>query len=66
MGSGAAPLDQKGVRRMLLYFAVIAVAGVLSLSLNVALGLILLVVAEVFFVIAYRRFSRSRGPGPSR
>lgn len=40
-------------------FAALAVVGVLTLALSRALGLIVLVVAEVFFVFAYRRFSKS-------
>ncbi len=43
---------------MLSIFAVLAVVGVITLAVNVAVGLIVLVIAEVFFVIAYRRFSR--------
>jgi hypothetical protein len=43
---------------MLTLFAVVAIIGVFTLAFSVALGLILLVVAEVFFAIAYRRFSR--------
>ncbi len=54
--------DQGSVRRMLAIFAVLAILGVITLSLNVALGLVVLVVAEVFFVIAYRRFSRLPKP----
>lgn len=43
---------------MLTVFAVLAVAGVAMLAVSRVLGLLLLVVAEVFFVIAYRRFSK--------
>lgn len=65
MGSSApskpsAP-DRRGVRRMLMLFGALAIVGVLMLALSVVLGLFLLVVAEVFFAIAYRRFSRSSG-----
>jgi len=66
MSSSAPPpqpsLDQKGVRRMLMIFAALAVVGVLALAFSRALGLIFLVVAEVFFVVAYRRFSKSSKP----
>lgn len=62
MGSGTPapqrPFDRKGVRRMLTIFAVLAVAGVLTFAFSRVLGLVLLVVAEVFFAIAYRRFSK--------
>lgn len=61
MGSATPPslVDQKGVRRMLIIFAALAIIGVLTLAFSVALGLVVLVVAEVFFVVAYRRFSKS-------
>jgi hypothetical protein len=54
--------DRRSVRRMLTFFAIIAIAGVLMLAISVAIGLVLLVVAEVFFAIAYRRFSRRTPP----
>lgn len=61
MGSAApaqtASPDRAAVKRMLAIFAVLAIAGVLMLAVSVALGLVLLVVAEAFFVVAYRRFS---------
>jgi len=47
---------------MLMIFAALAVVGVLALAFSRALGLIFLVVAEVFFVVAYRRFSKSSKP----
>ena len=47
---------------MLTFFAVLAIAGVLMLAISVAIGLALLVVAEVFFAVAYRRFSRRPSP----
>ncbi len=47
---------------MLTFFAVLAIAGVLMLAISVVIGLMLLVVAEVFFAIAYRRFSRRAAP----
>ncbi|HEV2389297.1 MAG TPA: hypothetical protein VGS04_01095 [Nitrososphaerales archaeon] len=61
MGSATPPssVDQKGVRRMLVLFAALAILGVVTLAFSVALGLVVLVVAEVFFVVAYRRFSKS-------
>ena len=66
MGSAAPPpqrsLDQKGVRRMLMIFAALAVVGVLTLAFSRAIGLVVLVVAEVFFVVAYRRFSKTSKP----
>jgi hypothetical protein len=62
--SSQASLARKDVRRMLTIFAVLAVAGVLMFAVSRILGLLLLVVAEVFFVIAYRRFSKiSKGEG---
>lgn len=49
---------------MLTVFAVLAVAGVLLFAFSRILGLLILVAAEVFFVIAYRRFSKiSKGEG---
>lgn len=50
--------DRKGVRRNLTLFGAIAILGVLALAFSVVLGLALLVVAEVFFVLAYRSFSK--------
>jgi hypothetical protein len=62
MGSQAPPgrssPDRRGVRRMLTVFAAIAIVGVLMLAVSVAIGLALLVVAEIFFAVAYRRFSK--------
>jgi hypothetical protein len=61
MGSASpstSSLGRKDVRRMLTIFAVLAVAGVLTFAVSRVLGILLLVVAEVFFVIAYRRFSK--------
>ncbi|MDG6915567.1 MAG: hypothetical protein JRN23_02050 [Nitrososphaerota archaeon] len=56
--------DRTGVKRMLVIFAILAVAGVLMFLVSAVLGLAILVVAEVFFAIAYRRFSRlSKPPG---
>lgn len=57
-----APTDKKGVRRMLVFFALLAILGVFMLAFSVVIGLGLLVVAEVFFVVAYRRFSRAQKP----
>jgi len=54
--------DRRSVRRMLTFFAVLAIAGVLMLAISVAIGLVLLVVAEIFFAVAYRRFSRRPPP----
>ncbi|MGH9920885.1 MAG: hypothetical protein ACRD6W_18710 [Nitrososphaerales archaeon] len=66
MGSAAPPpppsLNQKGVRRMLIIFAALAVIGIVTLAFSRALGLVLLIVAEGFFVVAYRRFSKVSKP----
>lgn len=43
-------------------FAALAVIGVLTLALSRAIGLIVLVAAEVFFVVAYRKFSKRSKP----
>jgi len=63
MGSAAPPSspppDRKSVRRMLVLFAVVAIIGVFMLAFSVVLGIILLLVAEAFFAVAYRRFSKS-------
>jgi membrane protein implicated in regulation of membrane protease activity len=48
----------RGVRRMLALFGALAIAGVILLAFSVVLGLVVLVVAEVFFMLAYRRFSQ--------
>jgi 4-hydroxybenzoate polyprenyltransferase len=56
--------DKRSVRRMLTFFAILAIAGVLMLAISVAIGLVLLVVAEVFFAVAYRRFSRRTPSAP--
>jgi hypothetical protein len=58
MGSEAPPPDRRGVRNLLVAFAVLGVVGVLVLLVSVVLGLVLLIVAELFFAIAFRRFSR--------
>jgi hypothetical protein len=50
--------DRKGVRKMLILFAVLGVVGVFLLAVSVVLGLVVLVVAEAFFVMAYRTFAR--------
>jgi hypothetical protein len=47
---------------MLMIFAALAVVGVLTLAFSRVLGLVVLVVAEVFFVFAYRRFSKISRP----
>jgi 4-hydroxybenzoate polyprenyltransferase len=56
--SPASSPDRKGVRKMLILFAVLGVVGVFLLAVSVLLGIIVLVVAEVFFVMAYRSFSK--------
>jgi len=48
-----------GVKRMLTLFAAVAVVGILTMAFSVVIGLVLLVVAEVFFAIAYRRFAKA-------
>jgi len=50
--------DRKGVRKMLILFAVLGAAGVFLLAVSVVLGLIVLVVAQAFFLMAYRAFAR--------
>lgn len=50
--------DRKEVKRMLTIFAVLAAAGVLSFVVSAVLGLAILLVAEVFFALAYRRFTK--------
>jgi hypothetical protein len=50
--------DRRGAKKMLTLFAAVAIVGVLMLAFSVVIGLVLLVIAEVFFAIAYRRFSR--------
>jgi heme A synthase len=61
MGSAAPPTppDRRSVRRMLTLFAVVAIVGVVTLAFSVPLGLFLLIIAEIFFAVAYRRFSKS-------
>lgn len=63
MGSAATPTppppDRSSVKRMLTLFAVVAIVGVLTLAFSVPLGLFLLIIAEIFFAVAYRRFSKS-------
>ena len=60
---GPAP-DQKDIRRMLVLFAVLGIVGVFLLAVSVVVGLVVLVVAEVFFFRAYRRFAgRGRSAG---
>jgi hypothetical protein len=66
MGSKATPVpsspERKSAVRMLALFAVIGLVGVLMFKFSVVLGLIILVVAEVFFAMAYRRFSKRPPP----
>ncbi len=57
MGS-ATPLDRRAMKRMLMLFAVLGVIGVLLLAVSVVLGLIVLVAAEAFFLMAFRSFSK--------
>ena len=68
MGSpaNAAPStpERRNAVRMLTLFAVTGIVGVLMFKFSVVLGLILLAVAELFFAIAYRRFSKR--PPPAR
>ena len=44
---------------MLMLFGALALVGVVLLAFSVVIGLIVLVVAEIFFVRAYRRLSKS-------
>jgi len=60
MTSSPSGLDRRGVRKFLLAFGLLGVVGVLMLAVSVAAGLIILVAAEVFFAMAYRRFSSKR------
>ena len=53
---------RKGVRKMLILFAVLGAAGVFLLAFQVVLGIIVLVVAEAFFLMAYRTFARRSPP----
>jgi hypothetical protein len=55
---------RKGVRKMLILFGVLGILGVLMLAVSVALGLIFLVVAEGFFLMAYRRFAKASRSRP--
>jgi membrane protein implicated in regulation of membrane protease activity len=55
----------KGVRKMLALFGALAIAGVVLLAISIVIGLVLLVAAEVFFMLAYRRFSQ-RPKKPAR
>lgn len=50
---------RKGVKTMLVIFAILGILGVLLLAVSILLGLIVLAAAEGFFVVAYRRFSRA-------
>jgi heme O synthase-like polyprenyltransferase len=63
MTSSPAPVpNQKGVKKNLAIFGVLAIAGVLMLAVSVVIGFVLIVIAEVFFVTAYRRFSKRAEP----
>jgi hypothetical protein len=50
--------DRKGVGKTLILFGVLGVTGVFLLAVSVVIGLIVLVAAEAFFVMAYRTFAR--------
>jgi len=52
------PPNRKDVRKMLILFAVFGVAGVFLLAVSVVLGIVVLVVAEAFFLMAYRAFAK--------
>ena len=56
--------ERRSAVRMLALFAVIGLVGVLMFRFSVVLGLIILVVAEVFFAMAYRRFSKGTPAAP--
>lgn len=46
------------MRKMLVLFAVLGVTGVFLLAVSVVLGLVVLVAAEAFFLMAFRSFSK--------
>ena len=50
--------DRKGVRKRLIVFGVLGVVGVFLLAVSVVIGLVVLVAAEAFFLMAYRSFAR--------
>jgi 4-hydroxybenzoate polyprenyltransferase len=60
--SPASSPNRKDVRKMLILFAVFGVAGVFLLAVSVVLGIIVLVVAEAFFLMAYRAFAKRSPP----
>ena len=66
MGSAAPspspPSGKNNVRSMLILFAVVAILGVFTLAFSVVIGIVLLIIAEVFFAVAYRRFSKRPRP----
>ena len=47
---------------MLILFGVLGVIGVFLLAVSVVIGLIVLVAAEAFFLMAYRAFGRRSSP----
>jgi uncharacterized membrane protein len=50
--------ERRSARRILLLFAILGIVGVVLLAFYFPLGLVVLIAAEVFFVMAYRRFAR--------
>lgn len=50
--------ERRRARRILLLFAILGMVGVVLLAFYVPLGLVVLIAAQVFFVMAYRRFTR--------
>jgi 4-hydroxybenzoate polyprenyltransferase len=60
---GSSP-SRKDVRKMLILFAFFGIAGVFLLAVSVVLGIIVLVVAEAFFLMAYRAFAKRSPSAP--
>jgi hypothetical protein len=50
--------DRRGVRKMLILFGVLGIIGVFLLAVQVVIGLVVLVAAQAFFLMAYRTFAR--------
>jgi hypothetical protein len=50
--------DRKDVRKRLIVFGVLGVVGVFLMAVSVVIGLVVLVAAEAFFLMAYRSFAR--------
>lgn len=65
MGTSASPMKMKEVRKRLFLFGGLGILGVLLLAVSIVLGIIVLVFAEVFFVLAYRRFAKKPASAPT-